>query len=88
MKLFVSPKNIYTPSTNYREWDESGQLWVQKVSSTPATRLDVINLQVNNITISVLVLCTFGQNTRNEMIPSMQVDETETNFYVFGVFVL
>ncbi|KAJ3107497.1 Axonemal dynein light intermediate polypeptide 1, partial [Physocladia obscura] len=28
-----------------REWDESGQLWVQKVSSTPATRLDVINLQ-------------------------------------------
>ncbi|KAJ3092325.1 Axonemal dynein light intermediate polypeptide 1, partial [Quaeritorhiza haematococci] len=27
------------------EWDESGQLWVQKVSSTPATRLDVINLQ-------------------------------------------
>lgn len=28
-----------------REWDELGQLWVQKVSSTPATRLDVINLQ-------------------------------------------
>ncbi|TPX33515.1 hypothetical protein SmJEL517_g03595 [Synchytrium microbalum] len=28
-----------------REWEESGQLWVQKVSSTPATRLDVINLQ-------------------------------------------
>ncbi|KAI9105940.1 axonemal dynein light chain-domain-containing protein [Phlyctochytrium arcticum] len=28
-----------------REWDESGQFWVQKVSSTPATRLDVINLQ-------------------------------------------
>ncbi|KAJ1339149.1 hypothetical protein BSLG_006287 [Batrachochytrium salamandrivorans] len=28
-----------------REWSDSGQLWVQKVSSTPATRLDVINLQ-------------------------------------------
>ncbi|KAJ3234162.1 Axonemal dynein light intermediate polypeptide 1 [Chytriomyces hyalinus] len=28
-----------------REWDEGGQFWVQKVSSTPATRLDVINLQ-------------------------------------------
>ncbi|KAJ3030058.1 Axonemal dynein light intermediate polypeptide 1 [Rhizophlyctis rosea] len=28
-----------------REWEETGQLWVQKVSSTPATRLDVINLQ-------------------------------------------
>jgi len=28
-----------------REWTESGQLWVQQVSSTPATRLDVITLQ-------------------------------------------
>merc|ERR1712113_980797 len=28
-----------------REWTESGQLWVQQGSSTPATRLDVINLQ-------------------------------------------
>jgi len=28
-----------------REWNESGQLWVQQVSSTPATRLDVVNLQ-------------------------------------------
>lgn len=30
---------------NCREWTEDGQLWVQYVSSTPATRLDVINLQ-------------------------------------------
>merc|ERR1712087_392732 len=30
-----------------REWTEEGQLWVQYVSSTPATRLDVINLQEN-----------------------------------------
>lgn len=28
-----------------REWTEDGQLWVQYASSTPATRLDVINLQ-------------------------------------------
>lgn len=28
-----------------REWTEDGQLWVQYVSSTPATRLDVIALQ-------------------------------------------
>lgn len=28
-----------------REWTEEGQLWVQYVSSTPATRLDVITLQ-------------------------------------------
>jgi len=30
-----------------REWEENGQLWRQSVSSTPATRLDVINLQVS-----------------------------------------
>ena len=30
-----------------REWSEDGQLWMQYVSSTPATRLDVINLQVS-----------------------------------------
>lgn len=28
-----------------REWTNEGQLWIQYVSSTPATRLDVINLQ-------------------------------------------
>ncbi len=28
-----------------REWTVTGQLWVQQVSSTPATRLDVVNLQ-------------------------------------------
>uniref|UniRef100_K3WR16 Inner dynein arm light chain, axonemal n=1 Tax=Globisporangium ultimum (strain ATCC 200006 / CBS 805.95 / DAOM BR144) TaxID=431595 RepID=K3WR16_GLOUD len=28
-----------------KEWTEDGQLWVQYVSSTPATRLDVVNLQ-------------------------------------------
>ncbi|KAJ1616953.1 axonemal dynein light intermediate polypeptide 1 [Pavlovales sp. CCMP2436] len=28
-----------------REWTDDGQLWVQYVSSNPATRLDVINLQ-------------------------------------------
>ena len=28
-----------------REWADSGQLWVQYVSSVPATRLDVVNLQ-------------------------------------------
>ncbi|XP_066993277.1 33 kDa inner dynein arm light chain, axonemal [Anabrus simplex] len=33
--------NILPP----KEWEEDGQLWRQEVSSTPATRLDVINLQ-------------------------------------------
>ena len=31
-----------------REWTENGQLWIQQVSSTPATRMDVVNLQVRN----------------------------------------
>ena len=29
----------------FREWTQDGQLWVQYVSSNPATRLDVITLQ-------------------------------------------
>ncbi|XP_053980281.1 axonemal dynein light intermediate polypeptide 1 isoform X4 [Hylaeus anthracinus] len=28
-----------------KQWEEDGQTWIQQVSSTPATRLDVINLQ-------------------------------------------
>ncbi|EDV23282.1 axonemal dynein light chain p33 [Trichoplax adhaerens] len=28
-----------------KEWQDNGQLWTQQVSSTPATRLDVVNLQ-------------------------------------------
>ena len=42
-----SPTKFYSPSPPppRSEWTEDGQLWVQYVSSTPATRLDVINLQ-------------------------------------------
>jgi len=28
-----------------REFTQEGQLWIQEVSATPATRIDVINLQ-------------------------------------------
>lgn len=35
----------------HREWTENGQLWIQQVSSTPATRMDVVNLQVVKIHI-------------------------------------
>ena len=35
----------HLPPPPRSEWTEDGQLWVQYVSSTPATRLDVINLQ-------------------------------------------
>ena len=34
-----------SPAPGCREWTEDSQLWVQYVSSTPATRLDVITLQ-------------------------------------------
>jgi dynein light intermediate chain len=36
---------IYSAVLHCREWTEDGQLWVQYVSSTPATRLEVITLQ-------------------------------------------
>lgn len=39
--LLVSIVNVLVT----REWTEDGQLWVQYVSSTPATRLEVLNLQ-------------------------------------------
>jgi dynein light intermediate chain len=43
--------NVYDDILNSilppREWTEDGQLWVQYVSSNPATRLDVVNLQEN-----------------------------------------
>lgn len=28
-----------------KEWEEDGQKWRQQVSTTPATRIDVVNLQ-------------------------------------------
>lgn len=37
---------------------EEGVTWVQKVSSTPATRLDVINLQV--LTNAIVRACEVG----------------------------
>ena len=39
MRIILSESDIC------REWSDKNQLWVQYVSSTPATRLDVINLQ-------------------------------------------
>ena len=41
-----------------REWEEEGKLWRQSVSSTPATRLDVMNLQVITNTEIVMVTVT------------------------------
>ena len=40
-----SPWHMIPLTLPCREWTEDGQLWVQYVSSTPATRLDVITLQ-------------------------------------------
>lgn len=51
-KRIVEEKTTLTPTEDIlnsilppREWTEDGQLWVQYVSSTPATRSDVIQLQ-------------------------------------------
>jgi dynein light intermediate chain len=44
-----------------REWSHDGQLWVQHVASTPATRIDVVNLQVRALrAIPVLVQASLG----------------------------
>ena len=42
--MFFLLKNIKI--WHFREWEDQGNKWVQGISSTPATRLDVINLQV------------------------------------------
>ena len=47
MSSTCRPAFFHTLFYFYREWAESGQLWIQQVSSTPATRLDVVNLQVD-----------------------------------------
>ena len=39
-------KNISIYFLYTREWEFDGQLWRQRVSASPATRLDVMNLQV------------------------------------------
>lgn len=46
-----------------REWEEDGQLWRQSVSSTPATRLDVINLQVLLPLVSIKVIPKQGRTS-------------------------
>ena len=46
-KQLTQTEDILNSILPPREWTDNGQLWVQYVSSTPATRLDVINLQEN-----------------------------------------
>lgn len=41
----VTTEDILDSILPPREWTENGQLWTQRVSSTPATRADVIGLQ-------------------------------------------
>ena len=44
-KLTSQTEDILNTIIPPQEWEEGNQVWVQYVSSTPATRLDVINLQ-------------------------------------------
>ena len=41
-----STEDILSTILPPRSWTQDGQLWTQHVSSTPATRIDVVNLQV------------------------------------------
>ena len=43
----VTTITLFFCNGNSSEWTDNGQLWVQYVSSTPATRNDVISLQEN-----------------------------------------
>lgn len=52
-----------------KEWTEDAQLWVQYVSSTPATRLDVVNLQVDKRCL-VNVACWMGAHSATPPLPS------------------
>ncbi|ESL11294.1 dynein arm light chain [Trypanosoma rangeli SC58] len=44
-KIVPQPEDVLYSIIPPREYEEGGERWVQFVSSTPATRLDVINLQ-------------------------------------------
>ena len=56
--LSIVSKSIFVEYLSFsREWTENGQLWVQQVSSTPATRLDVVNLQVLTVRLDVHYDC-------------------------------
>ena len=69
MNIYVqSPRNLFFTTEAFfgvdvREWTEDGQLWIQYVSSTPATRLDVINLQV---------LSFFSTPASSDTVPHLQ----------------
>lgn len=44
-KTTGSTEEVLNSSLPPRQWSEGGQLWQQCVSCTPATRLDVLNLE-------------------------------------------
>lgn len=44
-KTTGSTEEVLNSSLPPRQWTEGGQLWQQCVSCTPATRLDVLNLE-------------------------------------------
>ena len=45
LKFIINLSLLFFLRVN-REWNEGGQLWVQTVSSHPATRLEVVGLKV------------------------------------------
>jgi len=45
-KSWIEAEEILAAILPPKEWVQDGQLWIQQVSPTPASKLDVINLQV------------------------------------------
>lgn len=70
--------NILPP----KEWDEEGQLWHQCVSTKPATRLDVVNLQEqldiglqqSQVIFTDIVLVFFKPFSRQEKLELIPIE--------------
>ena len=55
-----STEDILSTILPPRSWTQDGQLWTQSVSSTPATRIDVVNLQVWSVILEAFYFVTTG----------------------------
>lgn len=49
LNSMLPPRYLYALLCHVRTWDDNGTQWEQKVSCTPATRNDVVHLQVRSI---------------------------------------
>merc|ERR1712072_1221881 len=57
-----------------REWTEDGQLWVQYVSSTPATRLDVIAFGMRKA-----LMAEYRKTEMDNKVKQLEADREDLN---------